>query len=523
MRRFAPIVSFVVASSLGCGGSQVSSATASTPLAAQTLPTIEGRAVLDVPIEQASPSARDLWERRHALEAIAAPRPLEHPTMEAVREWMQGQLVPWLRTTTEQLRAMQPSIHTLANGSAEEQAFASIVTTSAYDRVVRIVAAIPPPSVPEHQADVDSAWRDSIEGVLLPYFRIEVDAYRRCVAVAPRLPEAMRGWGDVCADRARTIDARLATASRPRASAAPAGRARNVPPECTGPTPIVVDPEAPAPDEHAPREIAVLVEDDRFHDAERSQLAAAVIARLRQRHVPRALPITEITRAESLRAQRRWTERGPVCGQAPPLPAVIAARHRNLVIASVGTICEPPDPSGSPGPTGANAEVCTLEVGFHRAGSSDDSGLPDPLTATSSGDRNNVASWTNAAAHLDVARTGHGYGYGGLGMAGQTYYRALGYDTTDPWLRVGMTLDSSDVETAMVACHAGRDVASYRLQWTISPTGGVSDASAEAITAPTESVDTERECIVRALTSAAFPCTRDGRPARVEARLCVGH
>jgi len=275
------------------------------------------------------------------------------------------------------------------------------------------------------------------------------------------------------------------------------------PPECGGEG-RWDDPQAPPPDPSAPMEIAVVTSDVRFAGRSREPLLRAVESRLRTRDPAlRLVRREEVARAEGLVTSRRWSPRGPVCGQPPPLPALLAERHPNLALANVVTLCE------------AQGSECWLQVLFSRAGADDAEGLPESvLDATLSGPPTALASWVEAAGRLDTSQMGGLMGYE-IGSRAAVIVR--GNQDDDPWLRLTPTLDLR--ADAIAAC-APAGISSFRLRWTISPTGEPGTVEAMPATAPASTPEA-LACLARLVHETSWPCPRSGAATPVELTVCV--
>jgi hypothetical protein len=162
-------------------------------------------------------------------------------------------------------------------------------------------------------------------------------------------------------------------------------------------------------------------------------------------------------------------------------------------------------------------------VTFDRAGTDDDTGVPPFVAAHVTGDPAALSSWLTAATSLHTPSDSEREAYGLLGLLGTggRYYQVSGYADDDPWLHIAPTL-YDEARERISACHTGAGVASFRLRWTITPTGGTTDVSVDPLTPAAPDPSTEARCVADVLRTLAFPCTPSGTPATVEARVCVG-
>lgn len=486
------------------------------PRPAEAPPTLAGRAVYPGPLPAARLVAYWSDARAQLADAVSDARDVD-----GVRAWAQRRL--------EALRALgvgAGDIH--ARGDAVDELFAAIVYATVTDDLIAQLASLDPPRRP-----ADLALRP--EHLVVS----SRDAWQRCVVLVADAPAEMRAWAAPCASRVEAlapvvaqIEARAEAQRAAQAAAAPARPTPVVIPASCEDSPqraALVDPEAPPPINARPREVLLRYDaddsgDGRFDGPDRDRLVAAVRAWMVRTSRARLVPIADVRAAEALVRARRWRPAGPVCGQAPPLPAVLSARHPNLVIATVSTWCGEvvDDADGRI----ASHPSCTLTVTSHRAGTDDQRGVPATRGVRLDGPRGDVARWLAAVPRL--AENGGGLGLLGGLMAGDgglyPYYRLAAFDDDDPWLRVGPTLygngNRDAVRDAMQACapHA-RGVGSYRLTWTISPTG----ATLTPTVTPERADDTATaQCLTERLGAVAWPCPRGARPVPVEATLCVG-
>ncbi len=484
-------------------------------------PMLDGRPVYAGALDG---DAAAFWELARAQRADAPPA----VPADAAAADVRNAFGPWLRRRAEGLTALAQRVPALDRRSADDALFAAAVYATVAEELRDGVRSLPAPRglSPEQSA----AFRAVREEQSAPLARHARAAWERCAAVSPRASAPLRAWQEACAAHARALDASLTAASPPPAPRPAPRRVVTIPPECDGPElrEAAPDPEAPPPDDRRPREVVLTYDGDRFQGAARQRFLAAVRAGVARLAGVRLVPPADVAAAEALVAQRRWRAGGPVCGQAPPLPALLAARHPNLVVGVVDPWCGAVVDGEGPGARERN--YCTLSVAFHRAGSANRAGLPPNRGVDVTGDPADAQRWVAAAALLGDPRVVPSMG-GLLGamMGGEgEVYRALGYGETDPWLRVGATLRSYDEgapRAALLAC-ATRvgGVGSYRASWVIAPDGAARDVAVAVQTAPTDgSGERVAECLRGVLAGVGFPCPRAGAAVPVSARLCVGH
>jgi hypothetical protein len=106
-------------------------------------------------------------------------------------------------------------------------------------------------------------------------------------------------------------------------------------------------------------------------------------------------------------------------------------------------------------------------------------------------------------------------------------YRAIERALHPLGLAVADALGDRFLRDAVARCYAGvptaqEAVASYQATLTVGPDGAVGDVNVVGATIPDGATDAVLQCIRDALSGARFACPPDGRPATVEATLCVG-
>lgn len=520
--RFAHRVLSSIALSLvfSCGGGTASTGPAERP---PQLPEVDGQAVLDVPIERAPLPAQRLWSAMQAMRQRPRPSPpASVSTMQDYGAWMRGELAAWLRLRADMLTSAHGDADELLGAAPREQLFASIVLGVMYDEFATQLRSLPPPPGLDGR-DALELFRGALLDQTMQLATTAHEAFENCVAVAPGAPEALRGWADRCRARASSLEQYVGR--EPAEPAAPEPpRGPEIPAYCQG-SEEYADPDADPPDTNVAPEVAVIYEGDRITGADRDRFLEAVHRKIDALVEMPLVPRADVARAERLHAQRKWTQRGPACGQAPPLPALIAAaRHRHLVLARVMTAC---GPGATLDARNRPAEDCRLAVYFDRAGSDDDENLP-PAVSVSLGRYPSAtpAEWLAAVEQLGTDTPDGTANIFGVLRSDERVYRVLDHGDDDPWLRVAPTLHEQTVRDRIAACWRASGIASYSLRFTISPAGRVGEVDVEPSNLPEDADETAADaaglCIAEALREAAFPCTRNRRPAQVEARVCVG-
>lgn len=276
--------------------------------------------------------------------------------------------------------------------------------------------------------------------------------------------------------------------------------------QCSGPTDYE-SPEEPAPNPWAPLTVAVVGDDLRLNADDKAQLIAAVTAQLPTIPDAQMLPATEAEAAERLYAERRWRADGPVCGQPPPLTALLTEAYPNLILARVVIYCTIPAFEAN------RAEQCQVGVVYRHVGSRRSNQLPHLWAVPTDGSPASlVASVESLDRHRSPVKINIAIVPPSLVTNGHQRY--------DPRLRVAATLRWN--ERRLQACLPPSTTVALDLRWTINPVGLASDV--EVI--PVENLSGEagarvQACVTRALEGLAWPCTPSGEPEPVQVRLCM--
>lgn len=491
-------------------------ATAARPVAP---PSLDGRAAY--PTELTDTRLRAFYADAERQRADRLP-PLEGRSSTDAR----AVIADWVRARSAALRGLASASRALLDGLApQDRLFVALVYARTLDDLRGQVVGLAAPDTLHGNAEAERAWRDALRDVTAPLAHEALTAWRRCAVEAPAAPASVRPWESVCAARAAELAATERAVARPQ----PTGSVV-IPQECEGGeyTARSPDPEAPPPDEARPRETAVLYEGTLFEGPERERLADAVHAWMARDPSLRMVPRDEVQAALALQAERRWRADGPVCGQRPPVAALLAARHPNLVIASVDTWCGQFVDAPQGGAAPETRSLCTLTVHPRRAGTANRGGLPDDVGVDLEAPRGTVTHWIDAVSRMTVGGA-HVSVFGALGTSSRrAEFRVLAYADDDPWLRIGSTLygyaRNEQAREALLGCATrSGGVGSYRIAWTISPTGEGAAVEATPITEPVDGSGAQvAACVAERLAQVRWPCTRSGAPARVEARLCIG-
>jgi hypothetical protein len=463
--RASPLFLFACA----CG------AATTVPPIPPSLPTVAGRAVYDVPLEDAPPRVRAAWEGANRLFDDPAP---EDP----------AERVRWMQTRASALSGLEDALLPLMEGEPRDRVFAAVLMAALLDDLYEQTRELP--ALVE-----DAAVRAEFHEVVAVFGMAARGQYLRCTESIEAAPEPQRAWTDHCRERAE----QLMVVSQP-AEAPPSPLAACESEES------YTDPEAPEPDPSAPSEIAILYAGDRFTGRARTRLLGAIRTRLDALEEDSVIPIDEVEDAERLVQARRWTEDGPACGQAPPLPAILAQRHRNLRLAIVDTSC---NDGGSD---------CTLSVYLRRA-ASDDAG--SFLAATVVGSAASLTNWTRAAGALDARGGLSGTGSDQPPLQGNVF-RVRGTTDDDPWLRLGPTLRWAEQDRFLECAQPG-GVGLYDVTLHVEANGTVSASTVRAAVPPSSGdADAVARCLEERLRAVSLPCPRSGSAVDAQIRICLG-
>lgn len=465
---------------------------------------------------------RPIWDRPlsdpmalRALERVRTALADKPPALQGTdpRMWL-GPIQGWIEDRVRLTREVRADADALgSDADPRMQLLASVVLGVAADDFVSDLLSIEPPAefvAGEHGAQTKTVFKETIERQAAPLSSAARVMLQKCVVAAPRAPAQLRQWEAYCRQRDASLgelEARVAA----RETASPR-TPQSKPPalfaDCDTKEVRHVDPDAPPPDLKAKPAVVYLYTSSDLKDEDARKLEQAVAAKL---GLEVGMPVVnekEVAAARALVAQKRMHARAPVCGQPPPLPAVLAHKRRHLIIGEIQTTCIWHD----------KTERCGLLVQYVRAGSDDNSGVPPALFAKVTSRDVPAAEWFASVERL-IPDAGVASILGSLGMGKESkiFFELANYRDDAPWLRVASTLDS-DTQARLSACIDAP--ASFDATFTISPVGKTQKTTLAPVTAPPagSTVDT---CVKKALEATAWPCPLDGKPAKVAVRLCV--
>lgn len=507
MRRAALALVLLAA----CGGS--SSSTTTTPTtrppdgtASGSAPELLGRAVWDGPLTDPM-ALRALDRVRTAL----ADKP---PVLEGAdpRMWL-GPVQGWIERRVNLTREVRADADALATDrDPRMQLLATIIVGVAMNDFVNDLVTLEPPpefTIGDNSAETKTVFREALEKQATPITAGARAMLQRCVTAAPAAPAPMRAWEEYCRVHDATLgelEARVAARG-----AAPPKKARPTPPplfaDCDTDEVRHVDPEAFPPDMKAKPVVAYIYSGDEVTGADVQKLEQAVAAKLGLEVGMPVVDDKELAAARKLVTQKKLHAKGPVCGQAAPLPAVVQHKRRHLIVGDIQTTCI----------WKGKTETCGLRVEYERAGSDDRTGLPQTVFARVTNRDVPAGDWIAAADRLAVDEGVADLLGGGFGMESPIFLQLAKYSDDEPWLRVASTLDD-DLRQRIAACVDAP--ASFDATFTISPTGKTQKATLAPVTAPPADSKVTA-CVQKALEATGWPCPRGGKPAKVTVRMCV--
>lgn len=328
-------------------------------------------------------------------------------------------------------------------------------------------------------------------------------AFEHCRQLAPTAAEVLRPWAGYCGDRAvalADIDAGFAAPSPPR---------RDVLADCETTERPLPPPSALPPDKSVKPSLVYLYDDTEIIDtAQVARLEAAVAKKLAKTTGMKLVRAKDRNAARKLANQNQLHAKAPVCGQGPPVTAVLAYKAKHLVIGDIRTPCVLDG--------GAKPATCGLSVTYRRAGDTDGTGLPPAMWAPIDKTEDEIVDIDFIAAAGRLAPGAGGGGLLGSLRTGGVYTGFSGFDE-DPWLNIPATLRGPTTERLAACVDAA---ASFDATFTITPEGATRGVSLAPVTAP-PAASRVAACVQEALEKTPWPCTRDGKPAQVDVRLCV--
>jgi hypothetical protein len=509
MRRFRLALALFAA----CGGSTATTTTSTPtgPIPDTTSgppPELLGKQVWDGPLTD--PMALRALDRVRTALADKA------PTLQGSdpRMWL-GPVQGWIETRVKLTREVRADAEALQSDSDPRmKLLAAIVFGVAADDFVSDLLAIEPPAdfaTGDLAAETKVVFRETLESQSTQLAAAARVGMKTCIGAAATAPEAMRAWGAYCTERDSKLAALEARVAARAAKPAPSPIAK--PPEmftdCTSTKEVRhVDPDAGPPDMKAKPAVAYIYTGSDVKGDDVQKLEIAVAAKLGLEVGMPVVDDKELAGARKLVAQKKLYAKGPICGQAPPLPAVLQLNKRkHLIVGEIQTTCI----------WNKDVERCGLYVNYARPGAEDQENLPKPVFAKVTSRDVPAAEWIASADRLAPDE-----GLAGLfGMLGgdssPVFFDLANYRDDVPWLRVASTLDR-DTRARVAECVDAP--ASFDASFTISPVGRTQKATLTPVTAPPADSKVTA-CVKKALEATGWPCPLDGKSAKVNVRVCV--
>lgn len=508
MRRPALALALLAA----CGGSSTTTTTSTptgpVPDTSGPPPELLGKAVWDGPLTD--PMALRALDRVRTALADKA------PTLQGSdpRMWL-GPVQGWIETRVKLTREVRADADALASDpDPRMQLLAAIVFGVAADDFVSDLLAIEPPAdfaTGDLAAETKLVFRETLENQSTQLAAAARVGMKKCISSAPNAPEAMRAWATFCSERdgkLAELEARVAArAAKPMPS--PVAKPPEMFKDCTATGEVRhVDPDAVPPDMKVKPAVAYIYTGAEVKGDDVQKLEGAVAAKLGLEVGMPVVADKELAGARKLVAQKKLYGKGPICGQAPPLPAVLQLNWRkHLIVAEIQTTCI----------WNKDVERCGLYVNYRRAGGEDQENLPKPMFAKVTSRDVPATEWIASAERLSPDE-----GLAGLlglmgGESSPIFFDVANYRDDVPWLRVASTLDS-DTRARVAECVDAP--ASFDASFTISPVGRTQKATLTPVTAPPADSKVTA-CVKKALEATGWPCPLDGRSAKVNVRVCV--
>jgi len=498
----------------GCGGASPPAAAPTSPAPSESLPQLLGRSIWEGPLMDAT--ATRLLDRVRATLEVPVPV-LKGSDPSAWR----APITTWLDERVAAATAIRADVEGLAeHDDPRMKLLAAIALGVATDDLIGDITAIQlPPEVRESEygADIERVVREALEERALPLVETARMAFERCGALAGKTTAVLQGWGSYCGERVTSLAA-FAERVGARVASRPAPKVSPRPPalfgDCETNEQIRSAPSALPPDRRVKPSVAFVYGDDVLQSsADIAKLEAAVAVKLGKKTRMPVVSGKELAAARKLVAQRKLHARGPSCGKAPPLTAVLAHQRKHLVVGEIATTCI------YSGIVHDEPEACHLIVRYQRAGDDDDTGPPQAMFAPI-GKNVDVPASDYIAAVERLAPVQQVAGVLGALMDGgsaRAFFATSGHADEDPWLAVGRTL-REDTAARLATCVDA--AASFDATFTITREGKTTDVVLAPVTAPPAGSKVA-DCVKQALAATPWPCTRDGEPAAVSVRMCV--
>lgn len=348
------------------------------------LPSVDGKAVYDVPIRDLPPAISAAWHQ-YAAALADRPRAPDLRSMPRYQHWVESYLLPWIARQRDRIEALERWSTT----EPENTLLKALLIGAIAERISRSTIEGPMPQSISGDARLVELYLGSVRGTVASNTTTAIAAWEYCAQNAGRVSvsSVLYRWSRPCAERAAALRSLLPMAS----SAEPAANLPTLPAMSTdaaasaSATPI--DSSDPARQRSAsihPHYRLAVVIDPGFQGlskANRERLAQRVATRIQEvygRAGDWSIVSANVV-AETVRAAQRDRTPSNFDELLRWLSVELGPRYPDLVLASV--------PAGAP----------LLVVGFSR--------IFAPLQATPAA-RLRAVDWLKAAEALDEAPVG---------------------------------------------------------------------------------------------------------------------
>src|SRR5687767_1618014 len=108
------------------------------PAPKPALPTLDGRVFYDVPIEEAPPPVKVVWDRLRRLDGdpLAAPEPTERDL------WMREEMKPWFDRRVAALADLREDVEELSRGAPRDRLVARLFEARVFDAVTGAIVGL---------------------------------------------------------------------------------------------------------------------------------------------------------------------------------------------------------------------------------------------------------------------------------------------------------------------------------------------------------------------------------------------
>lgn len=331
---------FLLCGVLGVGACATSPAppaespTATRERPALELPTLQDRPVLTVPIAEAAPPMRRLWEIAQSAVAAAVPPPPEG-NVRAHSEWV---LQVWRPVFEAESRNLPEAIALVQQWRTERDTQSLYSSSLMLSEYYRALAALMQQTIPAHP-EAAEVFRETVLERMGPLVVAREATLRWCVDNANSSPELGAMWQGHCQSQLEELQPtleRLQQAQEQREERRVQAAIEQARPQWTEacaavPAPTTAPVRGPAPQTawlspNIDNSWAPLSPEQSQELARRAQHRIAEVLGLAE------LPTEEVATVEALRSQGRIEERGRRCAWVPPTEELLQQRYPDLTV-----------------------------------------------------------------------------------------------------------------------------------------------------------------------------------------------